>query len=78
LALSQWGLWADECDEEILGRLAESYVARKRWEAELQAGHMVRYLGTAMGSEPQGYYPQGVDPGRIPASAMLAMLGGFN
>lgn len=61
-----------------LEQLTLAYIARKRWEAELQAGLVIKYLGEAMGgasastgstSSPTGYGQ------RVTAGDLLGTLG---
>jgi hypothetical protein len=52
LALSQWGLWADELDQIDLTMLQTAYIRRKRWEANLFAANIWATLGRAMNKQP--------------------------
>lgn len=69
-------MWSDELDQVALRQLAEAYIVRKKWEAELQAGLMVRALSQAMGGEELGSGGVGEQGhGRVSADEMLRMMG---
>jgi hypothetical protein len=66
LALSQWGIFADELDSVAIVQLTHSYMHRKRWEANLQALAILKPLAEAK---------SGNSGKRIDADAMLNQIG---
>jgi hypothetical protein len=72
-------MWSDELDAMALEQLTVAYVARKRWEAELQAGMIIKYLGEAMGgSAGSTSSPTGSTSGygqRVAAGDLLGAMG---
>lgn len=59
-------------------QLSHAYILRKKWEAELQAGLMVRALNQAMGESPStgsGDGGAGRSDERMSADEILRMMG---
>ena len=68
MSLSQWGLWQDELDPLDYGLLASAYLRRVKFESRVLAVEVVKAFGESM---------SGKGGERIPAEAMIGMMGGF-
>ena len=71
LALSQWGLWDDQLDEQMFGFLLCSWARRKRWEAELIAAAVAKALSGPRQAATRG----AAEPERVSADSLMRLMG---